>query len=185
MSDYIVEIVNSLSDIENLSFLELGTDQGVNFKNILCIDKESVDINGKATHNMTTEKFFKTNNRRFDIIFIDADHKSTSVVDDFNSSIEICNKYIFMHDMYPPCEEHTAPQCCNDSYKVLHHMVNVFGITVHTLNTDSGLSFVKIPCNKIGNLDIYPSNYGEFLNVMRDFRRYTVEEMKDLFKGDL
>ena len=186
MSDCIVEVINSIPGIENLSYLELGSDQGVNFSNIKCKDKESVDVNGKATHTMTTKKFFAQNKRRFDIVFIDADHSSSAVVQDFNSSIEICNKYIFLHDMFPACEEHTAPRCCNDSYRVLHYMVNVRCVNVATLNTDSGLSFVNSPFTPIENLaSIYPCNYKEFLGAMKKFKRYTVDEMKDLFKDNV
>ncbi len=126
MSKYIAELVNSIPGIETMSYLELGLYNGNNFRRIRAADKESVDIEPltKPTHLMTTDEFFRQNKRRFDIVFIDADHRIESVIKDYNNAIQICNKFIFIHDMVPDCKQAASPEFqqgkwCGDGFKML------------------------------------------------------------------
>ena len=51
-------IINNLPNIENKTYLELGVFNGINFNQILAKNKFSVDINGNATYNGTTDEYF-------------------------------------------------------------------------------------------------------------------------------
>ena len=150
-----------------------------NFRNIMCKDKISVDINGNATFTMTTDKFFSNNTQNFDIIFIDADHDHRSVIKDLNNSLLYARLYIFLHDMYPMLPEHAVPSACGDSYKLLYYLVKKTNFVVKTLNSDSGLTLLRPTISRV-NIDSidYPSDYNTFVNEMSDYKRLTVEEMK-------
>jgi hypothetical protein len=90
-------IINNIDQIENYSYLELGVNDNINFYQIKCKDKFSVDMNGQAMFTGTTDKFFEefSKNKKFDIIFIDANHNYDYVLRDFNNSIDHASKWIF------------------------------------------------------------------------------------------
>lgn len=52
------EIVNEIAGIEDLTYLELGTYNNVNFNAIKCREKQSVDTNGSAMFTGTTDESF-------------------------------------------------------------------------------------------------------------------------------
>jgi len=89
-------------------YLEIGVDKGLVLHNISCEYKIGVDPdpNSKATLHMTSDDFFKTNQEKFDIIFIDGLHHSNQVIKDINNSLSILNPggYIVCHDMNPTTE---------------------------------------------------------------------------------
>lgn len=148
MSLYAADLINSIYNIEELSYLELGIWYGNTFNKIKCKDKVSVDTQFPATFNCTTDEFFQHNNRRFDIVFIDADHSYPSVCRDFNNSVFTVKKYIVVHDLVPPDKNHTKPDACGDSYKLLHYIVqNVDYANYFTLNRpeDCGLTIFRRP----------------------------------------
>ena len=83
---------------------------------------------------MTTNQFFEENKDKFDIIYIDADHEYNQVIKDYNNSVECINKggIIFLHDLYPPNEEHTKPELCYNSYKILNYFIeNNYNIIIN------------------------------------------------------
>lgn len=104
-----LEIIQSLINKTNAKkYLEIGIYQGHVFDNVICDYKVGVDPdkNSSATLFMTSDEFFKTNNEKFDVIFIDGLHYSDQVYKDINNSLEILNDggYIVCHDMLPPDE---------------------------------------------------------------------------------
>ena len=94
----------------------------------------------------TTDNFFLNNDEKFDIIFIDADHKYESVQKDFKNSLKILNKHgiIFIHDTDPMYQNLTEPGYCGDSYKMIKFIKDNY----------SELNIINLPISEAGLLII-------------------------------
>ena len=143
------------------SYLELGVRAGGNFYSIAshCKVACGVDINLSQMQcpilsNMvlvekTTDEFFTSldSDTFFDMIFIDADHKSESVIKDFinASKFIIDDGFIFLHDTYPCNKKMIDPYFLNDCYKAALHIKNNFmdDFEMVTLPFNPGLTIIK------------------------------------------
>lgn len=181
MSQFLAEILNE-SVPNNLSYLELGCYIKTNFNKVNMSNKECVDIHSKfnPTYVMPTDDFFKQNKKRYDIVFIDANHDLEYVVRDFNNATNITNKIIVMHDMYPPNEEQTASGYCSDSYKYLLYMEEN-NIEHFTFNDDFGLTFVFPYFVNVDINNIKQYSYADLLNA--NVKRYNRSEIISIIKG--
>lgn len=136
------------------SYLELGVEYGINItemKNLvkICV---GVDINtvNIAKDNieffqMTTDDFFKQNTKKFDIIFVDANHNFEQVKKDFNNSLSILNKFgiIILHDTDPINEELLDENHCYDSYKIIDYISSNPELNIITFPIqETGMTFV-------------------------------------------
>lgn len=123
------QLINYLIKTYNFkTYLEIGLDDGYNFKRIECESKESVDpyfqddhskydltfnddlpyeIKSMLTYRMTSDDFFKQNTKTYDIIFIDGLHTEEQVGKDIINSIKILNDngLIVVHDCLPKSKE--------------------------------------------------------------------------------
>lgn len=123
------QLINYLIKTYNFkTYLEIGLDDGYNFKRIECESKESVDpyfqkdhskydltfnddlpyeIKSMLTYKMTSDYFFKQNTKTYDIIFIDGLHTEEQVGRDIINSIKILNDngLIVVHDCLPKSKE--------------------------------------------------------------------------------
>lgn len=105
------EIIQSfINKINAKKYLEIGMGCGTNHRNIICDYKISVDPipTVPVTFSLTSDDFFKQNNEKFDIIFIDGLHWSEQVYKDIINSLTILNDngVIICHDINPPDEGH-------------------------------------------------------------------------------
>jgi hypothetical protein len=103
------EIINALiKKFGYKSFLEIGTQNGVNFEKIECAHKVGVDPdhNSKTIHYMTSDEFFDINTESFDICFLDGDHNSISAHRDIVNAYCCLNPggTIVVHDLLPTDE---------------------------------------------------------------------------------
>jgi hypothetical protein len=165
------------SDIKsNLDFLELGffnqENIGNNFTNIDGFkSKTSVDMdNPDATFTMLTDEFFTQNNKKYDIIYIDAGHHWENVLKDYNNSINCLNEggVIFFHDLYPTPELAT-PQYCWDGFKILNHFWKVLKLNnFSTYKPDVGTTFIYEKFPKIKMQDVEQIDYETFILNMSD-----------------
>lgn len=184
------EIINEIPDIENLSYLELGIHNNINFNTITCKTKMSVDTNGRAIFTGTTDQFFEKNVDLFDIIFIDANHDYSFVLNDFNNSVDISREWIILHDMIPPNKEHTRAGLCSDSYKLLYYIKNNTQFEIYTLDSNFGLTFIKASNKHVNTYGgIYQINppssasnisYEDFVEFVKTIRLYSNAEMKKI-----
>jgi hypothetical protein len=136
------------------SYLELGVESGSNIREIenfvnLCVGVDINELNTEKNNieffQMPTDDFFKNNQRKFDIIFIDADHTFEQVKKDFDNSLMILNKYgvIILHDTDPMIEELLEPHYCNDSYKIIDYISSKKTLNIVTLPIqETGMTIV-------------------------------------------
>ena len=110
------DIINYLIKKYNYkSYLEIGTLVGDCFKQIEIDNKISVDPVKRfpsLDYEMTSDEFFITNNRTFDIIFIDGLHLEEQCTKDIFNSLSVLNPNgtIVIHDCLPPKEEYIDPK---------------------------------------------------------------------------
>jgi len=88
------EVVNTIIDTYNYnSYLEIGVENGITFKNIKLDMSKKVGVDPDPTYKedniilKTSDDFFKENNKIFDIIFIDGMHQLEYVYNDFFNAI--------------------------------------------------------------------------------------------------
>jgi hypothetical protein len=104
------EIIQKLIDkIGYESYLEIGTQKRKNFGIIRCKEKVGIDpVTGgvENTLKLTSDEFFGTNRKTFDIIFIDGDHREEQVEKDLQNALSCLNAggIIVVHDLLPETE---------------------------------------------------------------------------------
>lgn len=119
-------------------YLELGIRNGPCFNKVAPLAKEAyaVDIvdchkcikenkNLIWYHGTTTDFLKKHNkNKKFDLVFIDADHNHVASLNDFELVFPLVNDngLILLHDTYPTCEELTSFKYCGDTYKTADYI---------------------------------------------------------------
>lgn len=187
MSFSIVPIINSIPDIENYSYLELGVWDGKNHEKILCRDKASVDIAWNPKFKMTTRRFFQVNGRRYDIVFIDADHHLEGGINDYNHAARICDKIIVMHDLYPDSAQQATEtgDFAGDIFKLLYHIIkNNINIEYYVLDGDCGLTVFLPPFRTISYADIKKDVTYDDLTKLK-IGRYNIEGMQEILRQKL
>lgn len=174
-------VINALPNIE--TYLELGINDNQNFNAINAKIKDSVDINGNAIFNMTTDKFFDVidKSKKYEVIFIDANHDYEFVLRDFNNSTKHATKWIIIHDMIPPDFAHTDSRLCSDSYKLLYYFLTSTNFQIFPMNENYGLTLIKMPAHEVHPSDQIrnlPWNiFYEFISNQKLWTRIEIEEM--------
>ena len=180
-------IINNISNIESYSYLELGIFDNVNFNNIKCKNKFSVDMNGNAMFTGTTDEYFDqlSATERFDIIFIDANHDYEYVIRDFNNAIKHANKWVLLHDMIPRSKKFIHPKFCSDSFRVLQYLIKETDFEIYAMNNNFGLTFVRMPATSIDPQSEYSAiSYNEFVEFINGVKLYSDEEMIEILRKE-
>jgi hypothetical protein len=105
-----------IKNLEISSYLELGIAVGECWREIELSNKVGIDtwvqINDDRIISTTTDQYFDSirDVRKFDLVFIDADHEKNQVFKDFTNAFECLNEggIILMHDINPPTREDIA-----------------------------------------------------------------------------
>lgn len=148
------------------SYLEIGLNKPEdNYFKIECAHKECVDpfigpcvdfsgdmdwvINSVLTYRQTSDEFFASCNKKYDLIFIDGLHVAEQVVKDIINSYNHLNDggYIVVHDCIPLSEatqsENRVPGEWNGTtWKAIPNLYKV-GIEYFVVNTDFGCGIIK------------------------------------------
>lgn len=179
------EVMNKIIKKKNYkNYLEIGCFKDENFKEIIIESKVGVDPVSGGTIRSTSDNFFKTNNKIFDIIFIDGLHYFDQVKKDIENALEALSErgIIIIHDclpsrirdqMIPRSHEHWN----GDVWKVVVEFRTKINVDVYTCMADEGLGiiFKKKNLNRL-NLDLkdfkklkfedYYYNYSKFMNII-------------------
>ncbi len=186
-------LINSVKDLRNKRYLELGCHLGMTFKAIIAENKISVDLEFPATFQGTTDSYFAQldANEKFDVIYIDACHDYHFVVRDFNNSLKHLNLggLIFLHDMIPPKKELTAPHYCGDAFKFLHHVVTECPgeYQYYSLSPEYGDYGLSVFINPTKSLNPPAAaatvSYEAFWANLSSVKTRTLDEMKEILKA--
>lgn len=181
----IVDIVNSITGIEKMSYLELGVASGATFEKIQAGKKVSVDSKTKADFHMTTDEFFDTWDARecFDMIYIDANHSLDFVYRDYQNSCEILcpGGYIFLHDLFPPSKEWTKKSLCGDCFQILPYLLQ-HNQDVFVMNGDCGLTLVYDALPLPVPVAYTRMTYFVFLGALKPVQLFSLLEMQRIVK---
>jgi hypothetical protein len=169
------EIINALIEKHNFkSYLEIGVESGANFFDVNCSDKIGVDPDetSQATVKQTSDDFFKTNKKKFDICFIDGLHHAEQVYKDAINCIKFLNEggIILFHDMMPTDEGcATVPRIqaewTGDCYKAFVKLrTERKDMEMFVLGTDYGVGYMKKGSQELLDLKGLEINYKNFDN---------------------
>ena len=182
------EIINK-KNYEN--YLEIGCFDNELFNHINCKKKVGVDPVSGGTIRDTSDNFFKTNNEKFDCIFIDGLHKYSQVKKDIQNSLNFLNNggIILLHDCLPNnYYDQAIPRCQwtwnGDVWKALVECRTDENLDVYTCYADFGIGVIFKRKNK--NLLEYPKENFSKLNFEEYFHNYkrlmNIIEYNDLIK---
>jgi hypothetical protein len=175
------------------SYLEIGCDQDQLFSKIIIKKKIGVDPVSGGTVRDTSDNFFKKNNIKFDIIFIDGLHEYDQVKKDINNSLLFLNDHgvIFLHDCMPMnFISQAVPRARavwnGDVWKNIAESRTKSEIDTYVIYADNGVGMILKRSNKkILNLKTnnfkklkfrdYFYNYKEYLNIIYH------EDLKNIF----
>jgi predicted O-methyltransferase YrrM len=174
-------------------YLEIGCDQNQLFSKIKIEIKIGVDPVSGGNIRETSDNFFKKNNIKFDIIFIDGLHEFDQVKKDINNSLLFLNDggVIFLHDCMPRDFFYQAVPRSRSAWNgnVWKNIVESRTkpeIDTYVIHADQGIGMIlKRPNRKLLNLHInnfkklkykdFFYNYKEYLNVIY------YENLKNIF----
>lgn len=132
------------------NYLEIGCDKDQSFSKIRIKNKVGVDPISGGTIRDTSDNFFKYNNQKFDIIFIDGLHHYKQVAKDIKNSLKILNPngYILIHDCLPRSIAHQAVpryrgSWNGDVWKSIVEMRTLANIDTYTCQIDFGVGVIK------------------------------------------
>ena len=175
------------------SYLEIGCDQDELFSKIIIEKKVGVDPVSGGTVRDTSDNFFKKNNEKFDIIFIDGLHEYAQVKKDINNSLFFLNDdgVIFLHDCMPMrfiCQAVPRAKAVwnGDVWKNIVEARTKPEIDTYVVHADNGIGMILKRTNKnLLNLSLnnfkklkfrdYYYNYKQYLNVVYK------EDLKNIF----
>ncbi len=156
-----------IKEMKYSSYLELGLETGINFRDINCKHKISVDPVEKfrASFVGTSDEFFKFDQNKYDLIFIDGLHLTDQVSRDIENSVAhlATNGTIVMHD-------------CNPETELMQRVPRV----QTAWNGDVWKSFVKFKYERCPESFVVDTNHGcgiIFAEMVRPFIKEFTEEL--------
>lgn len=174
-------VINYLVKRHNyLRYLEIGVRFLSTFDKIKCKDKEGVDPNprGECKYIMTSDQFFeqKSDDKLYDIIFIDGLHLYKQALRDVENSLKCLSKNgtIVMHDCNPLSRraqigvlEGRPAKWNGDVWKAFAFLrMNRKDLSMYVINTDHGCGIIKFGKQKLLKKGHEELNY-DFLNSNR------------------
>ena len=173
-------------------YLEIGCDQDQLFSKIDIQNKVGVDPVSGGNLRKTSDEFFKANNKKFDLVFIDGLHTYEQVKKDIINSLDCLkeNGVVLVHDCMPDCmSKQAVPRYRmtwnGDVWKAIVDLRHNGDLNIFTCEIDQGIGIIKKEKNtsilkvdkKIKDLKFkdYYENYNKYLRVIN------INEFKKMF----
>ncbi len=188
-----IEIINGLIKKNNYkSYLEIGVQNGHCFNSIECENKIGVDPDqgSAATIHDTSDNFFKTNKKKFDIIFIDGLHHADQVEKDIINSLKCLKKEgtIVMHDCLPttkrmqeiPLQEQN--EWTGDTWRAYLKLKEGSDLEMCVVNCDWGCGIIrrgKLECVLLSDINITFEEF--FINKDKLMNVITPDQFKEKY----
>ena len=163
----------------NCQYLEIGCQKDINFYAVSVKNKVGVDPESGGTLRLTSDKFFRDNKIKFDLIFLDGLHTYEQTKKDLLNSLDIINDggVIVLDDFIPRnWKEDFTPRVQKnwngDVWKIAYELINSEGIDFKIISIDGGQCVVfkesnnfYIPCLfkelKSQNFDYFHQNFNK------------------------
>ena len=176
------------------NYLEIGCDQNEVFKYVKIENKIGVDPVNGGTHRMTSDKFFKLNKEKFDLIFIDGLHRYEQVRKDVLNSLNFLNNrgIILIHDCFPRTYyDQACPRAQRkwngDVWRAVVEFRTFTNLRTCVGNFDNGIGMIinkfnnnvlKIDNNnfKLLKYEDYYNNYKTYLNLVNIDKFYSLSD---------
>ena len=173
-------------------YLEIGCDKDQLFSKVNLQNKIGVDPYSGGNIRQTSDDFFLTNNKTFDLVFIDGLHTYDQVKRDILNSVKFLNDdgIILVHDCLPDTMAKQAVprykmQWNGDVWKAIVDLRQDPDLDVYTCEMDQGIGVIKknkntsilklsTEINKLKFKDYY-NNYKEYMRVI------SISEFKEKF----
>jgi hypothetical protein len=173
-------------------YLEIGCDRDQLFSRVILENKIGVDPYSGGNIRQTSDNFFLTNNKTFDLVFIDGLHTYDQVKRDILNSVKFLNDdgIILVHDCLPDTMAKQAVprykmQWNGDVWKAIVDLRQDPDLDVYTCEMDQGIGVIKknkntsilklsTEINKLKFKDYY-NNYKEYMRVI------SIREFKEKF----
>ena len=144
------EIIQKIIDIKKYkNYLEVGCDKDENFSKINVEKKIGVDPLKGGTLRMTSDDFFKKNNEKFDLIFLDGLHTYEQTIKDIDNSLKFLNDHgvVIIHDCLPKkIWNQIVPRVYGhwngDVWKAIVHSRTYSNADTYTCIADHGLGII-------------------------------------------
>jgi hypothetical protein len=137
--------------IENCQYLEIGVRDNNVFNTIPLRfnQKIGVDPEKGGTHRITSDKFFISNKKNFDVIFIDGLHTYEQCQRDCINSMNILknNGIILFHDFLPNNIMQEEINFSGDVWKIAVELSNSKNVEFKIANIDCGVGILKLKKN--------------------------------------
>ena len=164
-------------------YLEIGCNEDLLFSKVEIKDKTGVDPVCGGNVRKTSDDFFKTNKKKFDIVFIDGLHVYEQVKKDILNSVNCLkeNGIILVHDCMPDSiSKQAVPRYKKlwhgDVWKAIVDLRQRENLEIFTCEIDAGIGIIKKskntsilkitkPINKLKFKD-YFNNYKKYLRVI-------------------
>ena len=178
-------IVNNIIDRKKYeTYLEIGCDKNILFNSVKIKKKIGIDPVSGGNIRMSSDNFFKNNQDKFDLIFIDGLHQYEQVKRDVYNSLKFLNDngVILLHDCMPSSFMRQAPKRSSniwngDVWRNIVELRTLDQIDTYTIYADHGIGLIlkrknrnKLLLNiksfkKLKFKDYY-ENYKLFLNIV-------------------
>ena len=174
-----------------INYLEIGCDQDMNFSKINVKNKTGVDPVSGGNIKLTSDNFFKSNDKMFDCIFIDGLHTYEQAIKDILNSIKflVPNGIIILHDCLPnKIWNQVVPRLYGhwngDVWKSIVEARTMQNIDTFTCKADHGLGIIiNRPNRNILNDKIKDFKKLKFKDYYNNHKKYmNVIEVLDLEK---
>ena len=158
-------------DYQNCNYLEIGCfdNKAFNTVPLPLSQKIGIDPQRGGTHKMTSDHFFLTNKKYFDVIFIDGLHSYEQCSKDCINSIKFLNNggLIILHDMLPRSKTEETQKYSGDVWKVAYDLSKSENIDFIIANIDQGVGLLKINNNSkyIRQNEIHNKSFNDFKNI--------------------
>ena len=190
-----MKIIQEIIDYKKYkSYLEIGCDNDELFSKIEIAFKVGVDPVSGGTVKLTSDEFFKKNDNKYDIIFIDGLHHYEQVKKDINNSLKCLNTdgIIILHDCMPKSYlEQAVPRSqflwTGDVWKAFVEVRTKEDLDCYNCLADKGLGMIINRKNK-NKLDLNIKNFKDlkfkdfYLNHKIMMNLFEYKEIKKVLK---
>lgn len=134
------------------SYLEIGCKDDTTFSQVAVKKKIGVDPTSGGNVRLTSDQFFESNVEKFDLVFIDGDHRCRQAFRDITNSFKFLNEngLIIAHDCNPWVKEDESTENvrCGDAWKSYVHFRQQEYIDAAVGDFDYGIGILRLGKNK-------------------------------------